>query len=108
MEEPGVQCSRAASRLQHPTVRLSLGVNLNVPLFPPVQVREGKKLVRVSIYITESLIDLTRAKGIAGNGCHGHVHLSVESQAFEPVEASFRKLKKLLKTGVLPLEAANM
>ena len=59
------------------------------------------------IYITESLIDLTRAKGIAGNGCHGHVHLSVESQAFEPVEASFRKLKKLLKTGVLPLEAAN-
>ena len=42
----------------------------------------------VYIYITESLIDLTRAKGIAGNGCHGHVHLSFESQAFEPVEAS--------------------
>ena len=51
---------------------------------------------------------MTRAKGIAGNGYHGHVHLSVESQAFEPVEAPFRKLKKLLKTGVLPLEAANM
>ena len=50
----------------------------------------------LDIYITESLIDLTR---IAGNGCNGHVHLSVESQAFEPVEASFRKLKKLLKSG---------
>jgi len=37
------------------------------------------------IYITESLINLTRAKRIAGNGCHGHVHLSFESQEFEPV-----------------------
>ena len=37
--------------------------------------------IYIYIYITESLIDLTTAKGIAGNGCHGHVHLSVESQA---------------------------
>jgi len=77
-------------------------------MFWTVSVEIGRPLFgNIHIYITESLIDLTRAKGIAGNGCHGHVHLSVESQAFEPVEASFRKLKKLLKTGVLPLEAAN-
>jgi len=37
-------------------------------------------------YITESLIDWTRAKRIAGSGCHGHVHLNVESKTFEPLE----------------------
>ena len=58
-------------------------------MFWTVSVEIGRPLFgNIHIYITESLIDLTRAKGIAGNGCHGHVHLSFESQAFEPVEAS--------------------
>ena len=47
----------------------------------PTRARSNKR----TIYITESLIDLTRAKGIAGNGCHGRfTDLAVTSVVVGP------------------------
>ena len=76
-----------ATQQSHEYFLLPHSVIRRIVFFFPEQ--QGCTLLHLEyIYITESLIDLTRAKGIAGNGCHGHVHLSFESQAFEPVEAS--------------------